>query len=55
MFASPLRNALRGARNAGGRLLDLVYPPSCLCCREAVAANGGLCANCWNDMGLIER
>ena len=55
MFASPLRNALRGARDAGVRLLDLVYPPSCLCCREAVAANGGLCANCWNDMGLIER
>ena len=42
-------------RDAGVRLLDLVYPPSCLCCREAVAANGGLCANCWNDMGLIER
>jgi len=55
MFATPLRDALRGARNAGVRLLDLVYPPSCLCCREAVAAHGGLCADCWNDMGLIER
>ncbi len=55
MFASSLQTALRHARTAGGRLLDFVYPPVCLGCREAVGAHGGLCVTCWNNMGFIER
>ncbi|WP_036282747.1 ComF family protein [Methylocystis sp. ATCC 49242] len=43
------------ARRAGAALLDLVYPPSCLVCRKAVAQNGALCAACWSDIAFIER
>jgi ComF family protein len=45
----------RLARRAGAALLDLVYPPSCLVCRKAVAAHGGLCAACWREIAFIER
>ncbi len=55
MFAPALDAAFAHARAAGARLLDLVYPPSCLACREAVGAHGGLCASCWSGMGFIER
>ncbi len=43
------------ARRAGAALLDLVYPPSCLVCRKAVAQHGALCAACWRDIAFIER
>jgi ComF family protein len=50
-----LRAAAKQARRAGAGLLDLVFPPTCLFCRKAVAAHGGLCAACWSDLALIER
>jgi ComF family protein len=40
---------------AASALLDLVYPPSCLSCRKAVAQHGALCAECWRDFAFIER
>ena len=40
---------------AGTALLDLVYPPSCLVCRKAVAQHGALCAACWREIAFIER
>jgi ComF family protein len=40
---------------AGAALLDLVFPPSCLYCREAIDRHGALCAACWRDFGFIER
>ncbi|MBM3550508.1 MAG: ComF family protein [Alphaproteobacteria bacterium] len=40
---------------AGLALLDLVYPPSCLVCRRAVAAHGAICAECWREIAFIER
>lgn len=43
------------ARGAGARVLDLVYPPSCLACRKAVAQHGALCAECWSEIAFIER
>lgn len=43
------------ARRAGAALLDLVYPPSCLVCRRAVAQHGALCPECWRDIAFIER
>lgn len=42
-------------RSAGGRLLDIVYPPVCLVCRKAVASHDALCPACWGEMGFIER
>ena len=36
-------------------ILDLVYPPSCLACRGAVAISGSLCPRCWRRMRFIER
>ncbi len=55
MILAPLQTALHYARGAGARLLDLIYPPCCLGCREAVAGHGGLCPSCWSGMGFIER
>lgn len=53
---TPAADALAGAmRRAGARLLDLVYPPSCIVCRKAVAQHGGLCPACWSDIAFIER
>jgi len=43
------------ARRAGIALLDLVYPPSCLVCRKAVAQHGALCGTCWSEIAFIER
>lgn len=31
------------------RLLEVILPPQCLSCREAVAAQGGLCPACWRE------
>ncbi|TWB42377.1 ComF family protein [Nitrospirillum viridazoti] len=40
-------------RDTGVRLLDLVLPPRCLGCGEAVAAAGTLCGTCWRGVGFI--
>lgn len=48
----------RGAAAAGRLLraaLDLVYPPSCIACRRAVAGDAGLCGACWRAVRFIER
>ncbi|MFN2100722.1 double zinc ribbon domain-containing protein [Altererythrobacter sp. MF3-039] len=31
-------------------LVDLVYPPRCPLCSEAMAAQDGVCADCWNGL-----
>jgi predicted amidophosphoribosyltransferase len=46
---------LRPLARAGNALLDLVYPPSCLVCRRAVATQGAICPECWRDIAFIER
>jgi len=33
----------------------LVFPPSCLACRAAVGAVGGLCPACWGAMRFIDK
>ncbi len=43
------------ARRTGAVLLDLIYPPICLVCREAVAQHGALCPQCWGEIAFIER
>lgn len=31
-------------------IVDLVYPPRCPLCGDAIAAQGGLCADCWGEL-----
>ena len=31
-------------------LINLVFPPRCPLCGEALAAQGGLCGSCWNEL-----
>ncbi len=31
-------------------VIDLVYPPRCPLCGDAIAAQGGLCVDCWGDL-----
>lgn len=31
-------------------MVDLVYPPRCPCCGDAIATQGGLCADCWSAL-----
>jgi ComF family protein len=33
-------------------LVDLVYPPRCPACGEAIAAQDGLCASCWAELAF---
>ncbi len=45
----------RLARACGKAALDVVFPPSCLACRRAVAEHGGLCPECWSGVAFIAR
>jgi ComF family protein len=36
-------------------LLNTVYPPQCVSCREIVAETASLCADCWRCMPFIAR
>ena len=42
-------------RTLGRFALDLVYPPSCLCCQKAIGNHGGLCPRCWAAMTFIDK
>ena len=33
-------------------LIDLIYPPRCPLCGEGLAAQGGLCAACWQELAI---
>lgn len=50
----PLRRAAGWAAAMGGGLLRALYPPQCLACGGAVAAEFGLCPTCWRDTPFIE-
>jgi predicted amidophosphoribosyltransferase len=50
---SPGENLLCGISPA--RAMDLLFPPSCLSCRQATEAHGSLCASCWSKVRFIER
>lgn len=53
------RSAARGVERfvTGGwrRVLDLLYPPTCVLCAAATAEHDALCARCWRGLALIER
>lgn len=44
-----------GVRRLGAAAVNLVFPPSCLACRKAIAEADALCAACWRHMRFIER
>ncbi len=33
-------------------IVDLVFPPRCPLCGEALASQGGLCSDCWGDLAI---
>lgn len=33
-------------------LVDLVFPPRCPLCGEALAGQGGLCSDCWSELAI---
>ncbi|MGZ3198409.1 MAG: ComF family protein [Croceibacterium sp.] len=33
-------------------LIDLIYPPRCPLCGEGLAAQGGLCSSCWQELAI---
>lgn len=33
-------------------LVDLVFPPRCPLCGEALASQGGLCSGCWSELAI---
>src|SRR5438034_1695094 len=41
-------------RRAGANLLDFLFPPLCLQCRDHVGEAGSLCARCWSAINFIE-
>lgn len=47
--------AWRGFRAGVAAFMDLVFPPSCLACRKAIAETDALCPACWSGMRFIER
>ncbi len=43
------------ARQVGGLLLGLLFPPTCQGCGKAVSAHGSLCPDCWTGLRFIEK
>ena len=41
-------------RRIGGMVADMLLPPLCLGCGEAVVSHGGVCASCWRGLTFIE-
>ena len=41
-------------RRAGRKVLDLVYPPLCIVCREPVTDPGSLCPECWKELHFLD-
>jgi ComF family protein len=39
---------------AGRKILDLVYPPLCISCREPVTDPGSLCPACWQALAFLD-
>jgi ComF family protein len=53
--AEPFLAIARVAAGGGRALVHAVLPPTCLACRKPAGASGGLCAECWQGAGFIER
>src|ERR1700754_1320543 len=36
------------------RVLNFLFPPLCIACREPVGEAGGFCADCWRDIAFLD-
>ena len=43
-----------GLKRAGRAVLDLVYPPLCIVCREPVTDPDSLCPTCWQALHFLD-
>ena len=43
-----------GLRRAGRAVLNLLFPPLCMACREPVSDPGSLCPDCWQTLHFLE-
>jgi len=43
-----------GWKRAGRGLLDFLYPPLCVICREQVGEPGSLCPDCWGTLDFLD-
>jgi predicted amidophosphoribosyltransferase len=43
-----------GWRRAGRNVLDLIYPPLCIVCREPVQDPDSLCPECWKTLHFLD-
>ena len=43
-----------GWKRAGRSVLDLLYPPLCIACREYVSEPGSLCPECWRKLHFLD-
>ena len=43
-----------GWKRGGRQVLDLVYPPLCIACREHVSEPGSLCPECWRTLHFLD-
>ena len=48
-----MKPSLSAFKTIGKRLIDLVYPPSCIACSAALAEADGLCPACWRQIPFI--
>ena len=48
-----MKPSLNAFKNIGKRLINLVYPPSCIACSAALAEADGLCPACWRQIPFI--
>lgn len=54
-FSAAVAPAGEALRRLAAAALDVVYPPSCLSCRAAIASHGALCPRCWSAIRFIEK
>ena len=43
-----------GLQRAGRSVLNLIFPPLCIACREQVSEPGSLCPECWKTLHFLD-
>ncbi|HEY5337894.1 MAG TPA: ComF family protein [Rhizomicrobium sp.] len=53
-MAAMFESAIQISRRVGRAVLDLLFPPLCIICRETVREPGSLCPDCWQTIGFLD-